>query len=101
MLHQEYQTGLHQAFLDKVNKDIADLKTKHSSSIAQITELKQKFLEMQHRILRVLVKQESTRKLGIAIQPEEELLRGRFEMMHTQLNNPKQFKVSMISMLDL
>ncbi|CAH2002285.1 unnamed protein product [Acanthoscelides obtectus] len=92
MLHQEYQTGLHQAFLDKVNKDIADLKTKHSSSIAQITELKQKFLEMQHRILRVLVKQESTRKLGIAIQPEEELLRGRFEMMHTQLNNPKQFK---------
>nr|CAI5859905.1 unnamed protein product [Callosobruchus analis] len=92
MLHQEHQTGLHQAFLDKVNKDIAELKTKHSSSIAQIAELKQKFLEMQHRILRVLVKQESTRKVGIAIQPEEELLRGRFEMMHAQLNNPKQFK---------
>lgn len=40
-----------------------------------------------------MVKQESTRKVGIAIQPEEELLRGRFEMMHQQLNNPKQFKV--------
>nr|CAH7743766.1 unnamed protein product [Callosobruchus chinensis] len=92
MLHQEHQTGLHQAFLDKVNKDIAELKTKHSSSIAQIAELKQKFLEMQHRILRVLVKQESTRKVGVAIQPEEELLRGKFEMMHAQLNSPKQFK---------
>lgn len=39
------------------------------------------------------MKQESTRKVGIAIQPEEELLRGRLEIMHTQLNNPKQFKV--------
>ncbi|KAJ8934338.1 hypothetical protein NQ314_013379 [Rhamnusium bicolor] len=92
MLQQEYQTGLHQAFLERVNKDITELKTKHSSSIAQISELKQKYLELQHRILRILVKQESTRKVGIAIQPEEELLRGRFEMMHAQLNIPKQFK---------
>ncbi|XP_076253701.1 nuclear pore complex protein Nup54 [Rhynchophorus ferrugineus] len=92
MLNQEYQTGLHASFLEKVNKDITELKTKHSASIAQISELKQKFLELQHRILRVLVKQESTRKVGIAIQPEEEILRGRLEIMHTQLNVPKQFK---------
>ncbi|KAJ8979279.1 hypothetical protein NQ317_009893 [Molorchus minor] len=92
MLHQEYQTGLHQAFLEKVNNEITTLKTKHSASIAQISELRQKFLELQHRILRVLVKQECTRKVGMAIQPEEELLRGRFEMIHAQLNVPKQFK---------
>ncbi|XP_057668098.1 nucleoporin p54 [Diorhabda carinulata] len=92
LLHQEYQTGLHQAFLDKVNKDITSLKTRHSSSVAQIAELKSKFCELQHRILRILVKQECTRKTGIAILPEEELLRGRFEIMHQQLNNPKQFK---------
>ena len=53
MLNQEHQTGLHQAFLEKVDKDIGDLKTKHSASIAHIAELKQKFLELQHRILRV------------------------------------------------
>lgn len=53
MLNQEYQTGLHSAFLEKVNKDITDLKGRHSSSIAHIGELKQKFLELQHRILRV------------------------------------------------
>ncbi|XP_066138209.1 probable nucleoporin Nup54 [Euwallacea fornicatus] len=92
MLNQEYQTGLHSAFLEKVNKDITELKTKHASSIAQITELKQKFLELQHRILRVLVKQESTRKVGLTVQPEEEMLRGRLEVMHAQLNVPKQFK---------
>lgn len=53
MLHQEHQTGLHQAFLERVNKDITDLKTRHHASVAQITELKQKYLELQHRILRV------------------------------------------------
>ncbi|XP_060524640.1 nucleoporin p54 [Cylas formicarius] len=92
MLHQEYQTGLHQAFLDKVNREITELKTKHAASVAHIAELKQKYLDLQHRILRVLVKQESIRKVGIAIQPAEELLRGRLEVMHAQLNLPKQFK---------
>lgn len=53
MLQQEFQTGLHQAFLEKVNKDITVLKTSHSTSLAKITELKQTFLELQHRILRV------------------------------------------------
>lgn len=94
MLNQEYQTGLHAAFLEKVGKEMSGLKTKHSASIAQINELKQKFLELQHRILRVLVKQESSRKVGISLQPEEEALRGRLEVMHAQLNAPKQFKVS-------
>ncbi|KAH1022783.1 hypothetical protein HUJ04_012128 [Dendroctonus ponderosae] len=92
MLNQEHQTGLHSAFLDKVKKDITVLKTRHTSTNAQIADLKQKFLELQHRILRVLVKQESTRKVGIALQPDEELLRGRLEVMHSQLNMPKQFK---------
>ncbi|XP_050305929.1 nucleoporin p54 isoform X2 [Anthonomus grandis grandis] len=92
MLNQEYQTGLHSAFLEKVDKDIKELKTKHASSLAHIADLKQKFLELQHRVLRVLVKQESTRKVGVAIQPEEEVLRGRLELMYTQLNQPKQFK---------
>ncbi|CAH0553376.1 unnamed protein product [Brassicogethes aeneus] len=92
MLNQEYQTGLHQAFLEKVNKEITNLKTKHASSTAQISELKQKFLELQHRILRILVKQESTRKVGLAVQPEEEMLRGRLEIMHSHLNVPKQYK---------
>lgn len=45
-------------------------------------------------MVQVIVKQESTRKVGLAIQPEEELMRGRLEVMHNQLNMPKQFKVT-------
>ncbi|XP_072390623.1 nucleoporin p54-like [Diabrotica undecimpunctata] len=92
LLNQEHQTGLHQAFLDKVNKEITDLKIRHSASVAKSNELKSKFYELQHRILRILVKQECTRKVGVAILPEEEILRGRLESMYQLLHNPKQFK---------
>ncbi|KAL1489308.1 hypothetical protein ABEB36_014231 [Hypothenemus hampei] len=92
LLNQEYQTGLHSAFLEKVKKDIEDLKKRHANSTSQISDLKQKFLELQHRILRVLVKQESTRKAGMALQPEEEILKGRLELLYAQLNGPKQIK---------
>ncbi|CAG9837490.1 unnamed protein product [Diabrotica balteata] len=94
LLNQEHQTGLHQAFLDKVNKEITDLKIRHSASVAKSNELKSKFYELQHRILRILVKQECTRKVGVAILPEEEILRGRLETMYQLLHNPKQFKIS-------
>lgn len=92
MQNQETQTGLHKAFLQKVDKDISDLRKKHASSVAQITDLKQKFLQLQHRILKILVKQECTRKIGYSIQPEEEMLKGRLETLNAHLTNPTQFK---------
>lgn len=94
LLYQEHETGLHRSFLVKVNEDVGDLKKKHAASMAQITDLKQKFLQLQHRVLRLLVKQEGTRKLGLALQPEEEVLKGRLEMLHSHLNAPAQFRVS-------
>lgn len=52
MLCEEYETGLHRAFLAKVNNEITELKRKHAASIAQITEQKQRFLHLQHRVLK-------------------------------------------------
>lgn len=54
MLCEEYETSIHRAFIEKVNKEITELKRKHSASIARITEQKQKFLQLQHRVLRVI-----------------------------------------------
>lgn len=53
MLCEEFETGLHQGFLTKVNKEIVELKKKHAASLAQIAEQKQKFLQLQHRVLKV------------------------------------------------
>ncbi|KAF5295979.1 hypothetical protein FQA39_LY12751 [Lamprigera yunnana] len=92
MLCQQYETDLHQSYLNQVGRDIVEWKKKHANSVAKINEQKQKYAELHHRLLKIIIKQEMTRKLGMAIQPEEELLRGRFEAIVNKLSTPTQFK---------
>lgn len=54
-LKQEYETGLHRAFEEKICQELADLKKKHAASIAKINELKHRFMILQHKTLRVSV----------------------------------------------
>ncbi|GFG29847.1 hypothetical protein Cfor_00778 [Coptotermes formosanus] len=89
---QEQETKLHQAFLDRVAEDIAELQRRHTATVAKIAEYRRKFLELEHRVLQVLVKQEVSRKVGLALQPEEEALRSQLEALQNQLNAPAQFK---------
>lgn len=89
---QEQETKLHQAFLDRVAEDIAELQRRHTATVAKIAEHRRKFLELEHRVLQILVKQEVSRKVGLALQPEEEVLRSQLEALQNQLNAPTQFK---------
>lgn len=45
------------------------------------------------------MRQEITRKVGLALQPEEEVLTNRFEAMHSQISAPTQFKGRISEML--
>lgn len=92
MITEDQETALHRSFLESVNGQITDLQRKHTATMSQITEQKQKYLQLQHRVLQILVKQEVTRKVGMTLQPEEEVLRGRLEMMYAHLNLPTQFR---------
>jgi len=47
----------------------------------------------------VLVRQEITRKVGLSLQPEEEVLTRRFEAMHSQISAPTQYKGRISEML--
>lgn len=96
---QEQETKLHQAFLDRVAEDIAELQRRHITTVAKITEYRHKFLELEHRVLQVLVKQEVSRKMGLALQPEEEALRSQLEALQNQLNAPAQFKGQLSELL--
>lgn len=89
---QENETKVHQSVLDRIAEDIADIKRRNSDTIAKITEYKQRILEFEHRILKVLVKQEVTRNVGLALRPEEESLRSQLEALQSQINTPLQFK---------
>lgn len=96
---QEEETARHRAFLDMAAERIQGLQRQHNATQARLKEHRRSLLELQHRVLQVLVKQEVTRKVGLSLQPEEEVLTNRFEAMHAQISAPTQFKGRISEML--
>nr|KAG5707790.1 hypothetical protein BaRGS_015950 [Batillaria attramentaria] len=90
--HQEEETRLHQQRLDVIAGDLGKLQTQHSQTLAKLDDYKRKHLELSHRLLKVIVKQEICRKLGYAVQAEEEMLKVKLEQLQVVLNHPTQFK---------
>lgn len=52
-LKQEHETGLHKAFEEKINNELVELRKKHVASLARINDFKLRFIQLQHRTLRV------------------------------------------------
>ncbi|XP_055611331.1 probable nucleoporin Nup54 isoform X2 [Uranotaenia lowii] len=96
---QEGETDIHISYLDKVEKEIAQLKQRHTNTTAKIMEHRRKFAELSHRILKIIVKQESTRKMGLSLSPEEEIIRSKLENMHALVSTPTQFKGKLSELL--
>ncbi|XP_011299780.1 nuclear pore complex protein Nup54 [Fopius arisanus] len=96
---QEKETARHRAFLDMAADRIQGLQRQHTATQAKLKEHKRTLLELQHRVLQILVRQEITRKVGLSLQPEEEILTNRFETMHSQISAPTQFKGRISEML--
>ncbi|XP_005112153.1 nucleoporin p54 isoform X2 [Aplysia californica] len=90
--HQAEQTKLYQQRLDVIAGDLTDLQTQHSTMLSKLEDCKRKDLELGHRLLKVIVKQEVYRKMGYAIQVEEETLKVQLEQLQGELNHPTQFK---------
>lgn len=89
---QESETESQSLYLQKLDRDIITLKQRQTNTAAKIQEHKRKLAELSHRALKIIVKQESTRKAGIALTPDEEAIRAKLESMHTIVSAPTQFK---------
>ncbi|XP_013380711.1 nucleoporin p54 [Lingula anatina] len=89
---QERQTKLHQSRLDLIGQDITEQQRNLANMVARTEQYKRKHLELGHRVLQVMVRQEIYRKLGYAIQADEEQLRVQLEALQGELNAPTQFK---------
>lgn len=89
---QEAETEAHSLYLQKLHRQIVDLQQRQNNTSAKIQDHKQKLAELSHRALKIIVKQESTRKAGIAFTPEEDNIRTKLEYMHTLVSAPTQFK---------
>ena len=79
-----------------VNQDLETLQHKQTTIQAKISEYKRRHLELSHRVLGVMVRQEIQCKAGVAIGTEEELLRTRLEGIQAEVNAPTQMKVIVI-----
>jgi nuclear pore complex protein Nup54 len=96
---QENETANHVTYLAKLEKDIGELKQRHANTSAKIMEHRRKFSELSHRILRIIVKQESTRKVGYTLTPDEEVIKTKLENMHALVSAPTQFKGKLSELL--
>ncbi|XP_059351167.1 nuclear pore complex protein Nup54-like isoform X2 [Daphnia carinata] len=89
---QEKETRRHQGTLDKLAEELANLQSRASETSVALSEQRRRYIDLQHRILKVLIKQECSRKEGFALQPEEERLRVQLESVHNELSIPTQFR---------
>nr|XP_012146957.1 PREDICTED: probable nucleoporin Nup54 isoform X2 [Megachile rotundata] len=96
---QEEETARHRNYLDMAAEEVQRLQRQRTAIQARLKEHRRNLLELQHRVLQVLVRQEITRKVGLSLQPEEEVLTRRFETMHSQISAPTQFKGRISEML--
>ncbi|XP_063775845.1 nucleoporin p54 isoform X2 [Pseudophryne corroboree] len=89
---QDQMTKQHQSRLDIISDDISELQKNQATTMAKIAQYKRKLMELSHKVLQVLIKQEIQRKSGFAIQAEEEHLRVQLDTIQCELNAPTQFK---------
>ncbi|CAG2252553.1 NUP54 [Mytilus edulis] len=99
MKHQEQQTKAHQQRLDMIANELQQFQQKQNNMMSKMDEYKRKHIELSHRLLQVVVKQEIFRKMGYAIQADEEQLRVHLEKTQAELNHPTQFKVGRLNEL--
>ncbi|XP_072310846.1 nucleoporin p54 isoform X2 [Eucyclogobius newberryi] len=89
---QEQMTKQHQTRVDIISNDISELQKNQSTTVAKIAQYKRNLMDLSHRVLQVLIKQEIQRKSGYAIQVDEEHLRVQLDTIQSELNAPTQFK---------
>lgn len=98
---QDEEAKLQTAFLNKLASRIADLNTEYEKSMATISKYKQNILSLNNRLLKVVVKQEITRNIGLSLTPTEEIIRSDLESIAAMIHsNPAyNFKSKLSSML--
>uniref|UniRef100_A0A4W4GCY0 54 kDa nucleoporin n=2 Tax=Electrophorus electricus TaxID=8005 RepID=A0A4W4GCY0_ELEEL len=89
---QEQMTKQHQTRVDIISNDIRELQKNQGTTVAKIAQYKRKLMDLSHRVLQVLIRQEIQRKSGYAIQMDEEHLRVQLDTIQSELNAPTQFK---------
>ncbi|OON19635.1 hypothetical protein X801_04494 [Opisthorchis viverrini] len=79
--------------LKQIGDLVEELKTGQLTLHQKIAQLKRKQIEISHRVLKVLRRQEVHRRAGFAISADEETLRCGLERIWTELTSPRGLRV--------
>jgi len=89
---QETQGKSHSGRLRALQDDLEALRKRHRDAVAALNDARRRQLELAHRTLHVMARQECARKIGFTVQPEEEKLRVHLEALQSEMSAPTQFK---------
>ncbi|XKL68867.1 hypothetical protein PGB90_006636 [Kerria lacca] len=90
---QEEQMKFHEALLEGISDDIASMQRVQVATNVKLSELKQKTLELEHRVLKLIVKVSRTGTDGVLpFGPEEERMKSRLESLEAYFNKPLGIK---------
>ncbi|XP_065583346.1 nuclear pore complex protein Nup54-like [Artemia franciscana] len=78
--------------LDEFASELAKMQRGIAEASATINQMKMTELSLQHRLLKVIIKQEYVRRAGIGLTSEEEKLGARLESLVRELSLPAQFR---------
>ncbi|XP_039256690.1 nuclear pore complex protein Nup54-like [Styela clava] len=99
LMHQEMMAKQHQSRLDILSNKLHDLQQMQVNAQSMIEQNKRQYLQLSHRVLKVIIAQEICRKAGFAIQPDEEQLRVQLESIYSELSAPTQCRGRLNEML--
>ena len=100
-LAQKSQSEQHESRLRLIGNEIANLHQSQTNIVSKFEQAKRKQLELNHRILKVMVQQEISRKAGHTIQEDEEILRIQFESILSELTSPSGVKSELTEVTSL
>ena len=100
-LAQKSQSEQHESRLKLIGNEITNLQLSQTNIVSKFEQAKRKQLELNHRILKVMVQQEISRKSGHTIQEDEEILRVQFESILSELTSPTGVKSELAEMASL
>ena len=81
------------SLIQLIQNEIKTLQQTHATTLVTLEQHKRRHLDLSHRLLSVIVRQEVMRKKGFTMSESEEGLRNKLDSIQQELNAPTQFKV--------
>lgn len=89
---QEQEVNQQKQRLKVIAEDVSQLERAVEATKAKLEECRKRNVPLRNKVLKAMIYQEVMKKRGYPIQPDEEKMRAKLEIMQGELNAPTKFK---------